>query len=218
MSLEELHKNLQYHLEEQKKYWKHFIYAQKKGFYQGFDKIKIDGWRPTEARFKMYDIDKYLSNNKSVLDIGTNCGFFALHTSQFVKDIDGVEINPYLVAIANDTKEYLQITNASFYVSGFEDFLPKKKYDIVFSFANDSTIDKNTKFNFDEYIHKILNLLNEQGLLIFESQAADMLPKSKFDPKLQVLKKFFVVLENKIVTSEYPVNIPERFFLVLKKK
>ena len=49
--IEELHTKLQHHLDEQAKNWKSFIYAQEKGFYQGFEEIEIDGWRPTEKRF-----------------------------------------------------------------------------------------------------------------------------------------------------------------------
>ena len=54
MKIEELHTKLQHHLDEQAKNWKSFIYAQEKGFYQGFEEIDIDGWRPTEKRFNEY--------------------------------------------------------------------------------------------------------------------------------------------------------------------
>lgn len=218
MQLNELHHKLEKHLEDQRKNWKEFIYAQTKGFYQGFDEIQIEGWRPTEKRFKIYNIEKYLSKTKSALDIGSNCGFFSLYTSRFVKDIDGVEINPFLVAIANDTKEFLQITNTNFYTLSFENFKITKKYNVIFSLANDSSIYGNRKFNFIDHINKILYLLKNQGILIFESQAADMVPKSKFEPKFQILKQHFDVLEHKIVPSEYPVNVPERFFYIFCKK
>ena len=36
----------------------------------------------------------------SVLDIGSNCGFFSIFASDYVKKIDGVEINPYLIKIS----------------------------------------------------------------------------------------------------------------------
>lgn len=217
MELKELHEKLNHNLKEQSKNWKSFIYAQDKGFYQGFEEIQIDGWRPTEKRFRHYKIDKYLSKEKTVLDIGCNCGFFSLYTSRFVKHVDGVEINPYLVAIAEDTQEYLKIKNATFHVSSFENFKTDKFFDIIFSFANDSTIDKNTKFNFSEYVEKIFSLLVIKGLLIFESQAADNLPPTKFTPKFEFIKTKFDVLENKMVLSEYPVNVPERIFLILQK-
>lgn len=217
MSLEELHKKLQKHLDEQSKNWKSFIYAQEKGFFQGFEELEIDGWRPSKKRFESYNIESFLTKEKSALDIGSNCGFFSLHVSRYVKSIDGVEINPYLVNIANDVKEYLDVTNANFINSSFEDYKTDKKYDIVFSLANDSTIDQNTKFNFYEYLDKILSLLTNDGVLIFESQAADVIQKSTFDAKFNILKSYFEVLRETMVDSEYPVNVPQRFFLILQR-
>jgi SAM-dependent methyltransferase len=218
MSINELHIKLQNHLEDQKKNWDSFIYAQKLGFYQGFDEIKIDGCRSTEKRFKNYGIDKYLSKEKIALDIGCNCGFFTLHVSKLLKRIDGIDINPYLIKIGKDTKEFLKNINTDYFCSGFEDFKSSKKYDIIFSFANDSTIDGNTKFSFNQYIEKIWNYLADDGLLIFESQAEDVVAKEeKFMPKYNLLKKKFEILEEKTIDSEYPINVPERFFLILKK-
>ena len=218
MKLKELHTKLYHHLDDQSKNWNSFIYAQEKGFYQGFEEIKVDGCRPTEKRFKDYDIKKYLSKNKTVLDIGCNCGFFSLYTSRFVKQVNGVEINPHLIAIANDTQEYMDIKNVKFHTSSFENFVSTENVDIILSFANDSTIDGNTKFNFTEYIEKILSLLAPEGLLIFESQALDNIPPTKFMPKLEFLKTKFSILENRKVFSEYPINIPERIFLILQKR
>ncbi len=212
-----LHKKLQKHLNEQSKNWKNFIYAQEKGFYQGFDEIKIDGCRSTEKRFEEYNIEKYMSKQKSALDIGCNCGFFSLFVSKFLGHVTGIDINQYLVSIANDTKEFLKINNVNFVSSKFEKFQTDKKFDIIFSFANDSTIDNNTEFNFEEYLQKILNLLKNDGLLIFENQAIDVIIPQNFAPKMKILEKKFTVLENRNVKSEYPLNVPERKFLVLKK-
>ena len=63
---------------------------------------------------------------KNALDIGSNCGFFTLHASRFLKSIEGVEINPYLVRISNYTKEYLGIKNSEFYNLSFESLNQKK--------------------------------------------------------------------------------------------
>ena len=218
ITLDQLHAKLQKHLDEQSKEWDSFIYAKEKGFYQGFNEIQIDGCRPTEKRFERYNIDKYLSTTKSALDIGSNCGFFSLFVSRFLAEVTGIEINPHLISIADDTKDFLQINNTNFISSKFEKFQTDKKFDIIFSFANDSTIDSNTEFNFEQYTKKILDLLQNNGLLIFESQAIDAIIPQKFDPKMQILEKFFVVLEKRNVESEYPLNVPERIFLVLKKK
>jgi hypothetical protein len=217
MSLEELHKKFHEHLENQSKNWKSLIYAKEKGFYQGSDALKIDGWRPSEKRFVSYGIEPYLSPEKSALDIGSNCGFFTLHVSNFLKNIHGVEINPYLISIGNDAKNFLNIDNTFFHNSSFENLIIEEKFDVIFSLANDSTIDQNTQFNFYEYVEKILNFLKISGTLIFECQAADMMPISKFTPKLDYLKKHFKILEEKRVPSEYPVNVPERILLILEK-
>ncbi len=216
--LEKLHKKLRKHVEDQIKEWDSFVYASDNGFYQGFEEIKIEGCRPTEERLSRYKIEKYLTKDKIALDIGCNCGFFTIHLSKFLKHVDGVEINPYLTNIGNDTKEYLERNNLNFHTSGFEEFTTNKKYDIIFSLANDNTIDGKTKFTFMEYINKIQELLKPQGLLMWETVSMDTYDPELFDPKRKVFEESFDLLEERMVKSEYPVNVPERRFLVLQKK
>jgi len=216
--LGKLHGKLQKVLEDQEKYYNSFIYSKKNGFYQGFDRIGIKGCRLSEKRIERYDIGEFLSKDMKALDIGCNCGFLTLLISDFVLRIDGVEINPFLIQIARDTKDFLKNHNTSFFPTSFEKFRPAGKYDVIFSLANDETVDGNTKFTFTEYILKIRNLLNREGLLIFESQALreDMneFPEEKFIH----LKKYFEVLVSKKVPTDYPYNVKERTFFVLKKK
>ena len=215
--LDSLHSKLQGHLDRQEKEWEHFIFSKEDGgFYQGLDEIKITGSRSSEKRFEEYEILEYLSKDKSVLDIGSNCGFFSIYVSKFVDKIFGVEINPYLIAISNDVKDYLNIKNANFVNLSFEEFKFDKKFDMIFSFANDSTIDGNTKFNFSEYIGKIKNLLKEDGLLIFESQAIDSVVTEQLDEKINYLENKFTILKRKKVSSEYPKNVRFRDFLFFK--
>ena len=215
--LEQLHSRLHDHLKEQNEKWEHFVYSKQDGFYQGLEEIQIKGSRSSEKRFEEYNIKKYLSKEKKALDIGSNCGFFSIFVSRFIGNISGVEINPYLVAIANDTKKFLTLENIKFINSSFEDFKTDEKFDLIFSLANDSTIDDNTKFNFSEYIQKILNLLKKDGILIFESQAIDTMISEKFQEKLRFLEKKFEVLEKRKIVSEYPMNVPYRDFIILKK-
>jgi len=217
--LDSLHLKLQGHLDRQEKEWEHFIFSKEDGgFYQGLDEIKITGSRSSEKRFEEYEILEHLSKNKTILDIGSNCGFFSIYVSKFVDRIFGVEINPYLVAISNDVKDYLNIKNTNFINSSFEEFQSNEKFDMIFSFANDSTIDGNTKFNFSEYIEKIKNLLKEDGLLIFESQAIDSVVTEQLDEKINYLENKFTILKRKKVPSEYPKNVPFRDFLILKNQ
>ena len=216
--LESLLKKLNKHLENQDKNWTSFIFSKNKKFYQSFMELNIDGERSTENRIKQYKLNSYFSNEKNASDIGCNSGFFSLMISDDLKNIDGVEINPFLIDMGNEVKQFIKNTNCSFFVTSFEKYSSDKKYDLIFSLANDETIDGNTKFTFEEYIEKIFNLLLKNGILIFESQAADAYDKNKFKPKLEFLLKKFDVLEERIVTSEYPINVPNRIFMILKKK
>ena len=104
----ELHNKLKKHLEEQKKEWKSFIYASGE-FYQGYDKVGVKGRRSTEQRFKSYGIEHFLTKDKRVLDIGCNCGFTTLYAGERVRHADGVEINPFLIKIGEDTRDILKI-------------------------------------------------------------------------------------------------------------
>ena len=216
--LESLLKKLNKHLENQDKNWTSFIFSKNKKFYQSFMELNIDGERSTENRIKQYKLNSYFSNEKNALDIGCNSGFFSLMISDDLKNIDGVEINPFLIDMGNEVKQFIKNTNCSCFVTSFEKYSSDKKYDLIFSLANDETIDGNTKFTFEEYIEKIFNLLLKNGILIFESQAADAYDKNKFKPKLEFLLKKFDVLEERIVTSEYPINVPNRIFMIFKKK
>tara|TARA_B100000029_G_C17340835_1_gene875206 strand:- start:151 stop:813 length:663 start_codon:yes stop_codon:yes gene_type:complete len=217
IEIEKLHEKLDDYVKEQNKEWKSFVYAKDNGFYQGFEEIGIKGCRSTEKRFKNYEIEKYLSNNSRVLDIGCNCGFFTIFTSRFVKEAVGVEINPYLLKIANETKDFLNVKNTKFIESSFEDFIPEKKFEIIFSLANDETIDGNTKFTFLEYISKVNDILADKGILIFETMAQDTFEPKLFFPKLEILKKKFTILDDKMIESEYPINVKQRRVLILKK-
>ena len=58
--------------------------------------------------------------------------------------MNGVELNPHLVDIAKDTRDFLKINNIEFFASSFEQFSTSKKYDLVFSLPNDETIDEET--------------------------------------------------------------------------
>jgi SAM-dependent methyltransferase len=215
--LKELHQKLIEHFKAQQKNWNSFVYAKNDLFYQGFDEIELEGCRSSEKRFEQYVITKYLNSNQTVLDIGCNCGFFTLLISKFIGKIEGVDINPYLINIANDTKEFLKIKNAKFFASSFEEYMPEKKYDLIFSLANDETVDGNTKFTFKEYVKKILDYSKKNALLIFETTARDTYYSESFEPKLTHLEDHFEFLEDKIIESEYPANISKRRFLILKK-
>jgi hypothetical protein len=138
--------------------------------YQGLEQLGISGVKPTEERLARYDIAEYLCATDSVLDIGSNTGFWALALATRVGHVDGLEFNPYLVGIANIARAYLGTANASFIPGDFVDFETSKKYDAVCSLANHCTIDGNLSIDFEQYVAKLFSLLKPGGLLFFESQ------------------------------------------------
>ena len=53
MDVQELHKKLSNHLEQQKKEYESFVYAQEKGFYQGFD-VDTRDFTPNQYWFNLF--------------------------------------------------------------------------------------------------------------------------------------------------------------------
>jgi len=179
-------------------------------FYQSFEKLQIEGQRPTTFRFYTYGLDKLLQKNHQVLDIGCNCGFFALHISEYVNSVDGVEFNKELVEIADVTKEYLNINNCHFHFADFRKFVTNKKYDVIFSFAVHYWIGMSMK----EYALQLSNLLNPNGFVVFESQDISTID-SDFDEKIKEFCEngFKVIYGGSMMTGK---DYPRKFMILLK--
>jgi 2-polyprenyl-3-methyl-5-hydroxy-6-metoxy-1,4-benzoquinol methylase len=179
-------------------------------FYQSFERLQIDGQRPTTLRFYIYGLDKLLKKEHHVLDIGSNCGFFAMHISEYVCSVDGIEFNKELVDIANATKDYLKIINCNFHYADFRQFTFNKKYDVILSFAVHYWIG----MTMSEYSLHLSELLNKNGIVILESQ--DLNTKDEdFEEKIKEFCKdrFKIIYGGKIMTDkDYP-----RFFRILLK-
>jgi SAM-dependent methyltransferase len=199
-------------------------------FYQTFKKLKINGSRNTEVRFKKYGLEKLLSNKYDVLDIGSNVGFFSLYSSEYVNSIDCVEPNKSCVEVSNYTKNFLGITNCTFYQTIFEEFKTKKKYDFIFSFA----VHRYIKLSFEEYLRALHKLLKKGGQLLLESHTIERYDSSRFTNSISTLcseeniyftkrvtdlvKKGLFKIVNQGFTYDYGVNIRnKRMFYLLQK-
>lgn len=216
-----LHRQLRARLEEQKRNWENGYCDGY--FYQGYEKIGISGVKPTEQRLKNYSIYDLLSKDQSILDIGSNCGFLAVHVAGFVKQVDAIEINPYLNKIGEDTAYFLGTKNVNFITADFSSFTTQKKYDAVFSLSNHHTIDGNLNMGFLRYSEKIFNLLKPGGLLFFESHNVwgdgNLGPgdDSDLDKKLELSGQYFEIVKHKMVHSFYPVDI-DKLFVVFRRR
>lgn len=164
-------------------------------FYQSFQKVFISGFRNTEERVLQYDLNK-ITKNKEILDIGCNSAFLLLSLTG-LKSAVGIDINPHLINIANITKRFLKLTNFSFFNEKIETFDSKKKFDIVFSLANHSTIDGNINLNKNQYFSKCASFLKKNGTLFFESHPEAIENKMLLEKTIISIKKYFNIISIK---------------------
>ena len=192
--------------------------------YQGMERLGINGIKPTEERLTRYDIAEYLGATDRVLDIGSNNGFWALALAARVGHVDGLELNPYLVTIANLAKEYLEIDNASFVAGDFVDFETSEKFDVVCSLANHCTIDGNLSMDFEQYIAKVFSLLKPGGILLFESHnvfgpgAGGAGDDGDLDAKFDIAERYFAVLRHKMTQTYVPAFDIDKLFVVMRRR
>jgi predicted O-methyltransferase YrrM len=192
--------------------------------YQGLEKIGISGFKPSEERLKRYALDDILTEDKVVLDIGSNCGFLGVCIAEKVKHVDMVEFNPYLTSIAAKVIDAFGLKNVHSLLEDFTSHIPDKKYDVIFSLANHCTIDGNLHINFEEYIAKCFSCLNPDGYLIFESHnvfgagngaAGD---DSDLNDKFDIVEKYFTVLRDKMMSKYVLVNDVDKLLVVLQRR
>jgi SAM-dependent methyltransferase len=216
-----LHRKLRGRLEEQKTGWQN-EYCDGY-FYQGYERIGINGVKPTVQRLKNYSIHDLLNETQSILDIGSNCGFFAIHVASLVREVDAIDINPYLNKIGEDTARFLGTKNVRFNTADFSSFEAKKRYDAVFSLSNHHTIDGKLNMGFLRYSEKIFNLLKPGGFLFFESHNVwgdgylGPGDDSDLDKKFEICGQFFEIIKHKMVHSFYPVDI-DKLFVVFRRR
>jgi SAM-dependent methyltransferase len=139
-------------------------------FYQSFSEIGIAGTRNIQERLSIYNVRKYLKPTDEVLDIGCNCGFFDLQLSEYVKSVYGMDIEPLFIEIANETKEYVGNTNATFVCDDFYSSIRNADvtYDAIFALAVHTNIFVSGASHL-EFVKGIIMRLKPDGLLFFES-------------------------------------------------
>ncbi|MCR5344932.1 MAG: class I SAM-dependent methyltransferase [Lachnospiraceae bacterium] len=136
-----------------------------KRFYQTLPQLGIDGVRPTDLRIEEYGLKEIVSGKK-VIDIGCNCGFLDITVSQYTELVRGIEYNGTLVNLSNALADYLHVGNVTFEQGDFEKFETAERYDVVLFFAVHGWIN----LPVENVVSKISSLLNDGGILVFESQ------------------------------------------------
>lgn len=114
-----------------------------------------------------------------------------------------------------ETAKFLDISNINFIEGDYANYKFKKKYDIIFSLSNHFTIDGNLNIGFEDYIWKIFDNINNDGILFFESHDINGDDKD-MDLKFQIANKYFSLIDYKMVKAFYKADI-DKLFAIFRK-
>lgn len=213
--LKKLHEQLDVFRQDQLEQWNSFVYC-KGYYYQGYQRIGIQGIKPTEPRMDNYNISDFFNKEGKVLDIGCNSGFMACYLADHYKEVVGIELNPYLIRMGEAVKSHLGLNNLRFIEGNFIDHRFDEKFDAVFSLSNHFTIDGNLNIGFEEYIRKIYDIMNKGGILFFESHDING-DDSDLNEKFRIASRYFTLKKSKMVRSFYPADIDKLFAVFARK-
>tara|TARA_B100000029_G_scaffold448034_1_gene470252 strand:- start:444 stop:1139 length:696 start_codon:yes stop_codon:yes gene_type:complete len=183
-------------------------------FYQSMPCINLKGLRDTCLRINILKIEKY-TNNKRILDIGTNIGAILLNMKENYIEGLGIEYNPKLIDIAEMIRDYKNKNKIKFICSDFINFDFKESFDVIFSFANHSTFDKGIS-DTKKYFEKIRKIISPGGVLLLESHSPLYENTLDFERIVDGLKKDFSVIDKGIYDFGNFYD-KKRVFYVLKK-
>jgi SAM-dependent methyltransferase len=219
-----IQRRLRAHLRDQSKGWPSEQQYTHGYFYQGLEELGITGAKPTGFRFRQYEVDAILQG-ADVLDIGSNCGFVAVHCGRLARSVVAVELNPYLNRIAVETARHFKHDNVEVVESDFSAYETGKRFDVVLSFSNHHTIDGNLNMGFENYIHKIASLLKPNGYLLFESHnvfgpgTGGVGDDGDMAQKVAIMNKRFEIDRYKMVRCflKHGVEDLDKLFIVARK-
>ncbi len=186
-------------------------------FYQSINQIKVSGLRNTKKRCDCYELDKYVTNAKQILDIGSNTGSIIFEIFKEDKKFTGIEYNKTLIQISKKVQEYLNFKNIEFLCEDFLKFETEKKFDLILSLANHTTFDKGIESS-EVYFNKVFNLLENDGIILIESHHPKYEKKEDFEKMIVNLVEKFklnIINEKKLITGSYYDD--GRNFYFLKK-
>jgi cyclopropane fatty-acyl-phospholipid synthase-like methyltransferase len=114
-----------------------------------------------------------MNQENTVLDIGSNFGFFTVEFALYCKLVHGIEPNPWLNKIGEKAAEYLGVLDkVDFFNEKFDDFkIPGcvNGYDVILSLAAFFTQDGRERTDAGKYFRKVNSLLSTNGDFFYES-------------------------------------------------
>ena len=139
--------------------------------YQSYERINFKGLRwSVEKRISEYGLKRFFDPEFTILDIGSNFGFFVCEFAMHCKLVHGIEPNPHLIKISKATASHLGIAEKTiFFDILFEDFVSPVTYDVVLSLATFYTQDGRERSSATKYFNRIAKLLSSDGQVFYES-------------------------------------------------
>ncbi|MBF0105605.1 MAG: class I SAM-dependent methyltransferase [Deltaproteobacteria bacterium] len=107
-----------------------------------------------------------ISKSFDILDLGCGQGSLAVFLAPLVKSVDGVDLSPEMISLANQKKSKMELANVDFVVGDMYHINPKKRYDCVVM-GNSVLSDVNGIENQVALFEKIRSCLNKSGKLLF---------------------------------------------------
>ncbi|RAX56896.1 hypothetical protein CCZ01_08120 [Helicobacter monodelphidis] len=171
-NMNELHKTIKIELKNQKNFYKAQAYCD--GYlYQGLGIANILGVRGSEERFDEYGLQHYLCKDMLLYDLGCNSGFLSLYCHLRTGcSVRGVDINPYMINIANATAKAFGVKNVEFFADDLNNIFvnwEQGSADVILTLATMWTDDEQYRVSLKQHFDNCLKLLKKNGVLVFET-------------------------------------------------
>jgi cyclopropane fatty-acyl-phospholipid synthase-like methyltransferase len=170
--------------------------------YQSLKTLNILGHRETELRYDLMGLHDIISPQDVILDIGANCGFMLVY-AVYRKGCSGdaIDWNPYMLEVGGEVARFLKLAEKiRFMTKDFQDFVPDRKYTVVFSFASHWTTDEGLRLTLRDHLEKCAAMLTDGGTLVFESQGWEY-QKPGYYENFNKANEFFDIVETKDMKS-----------------
>jgi SAM-dependent methyltransferase len=143
--------------------------------YQAWERLDIEGQRPTTMRYGIYGLGKIITPETTVLDLGSNVGFMSLQCAETAREVHGIERYEHWVEIARLAAKCCCRGNCHFHVTdalAFDDSVSRlgtpREFDLMLSLSFHHW-GPEVFAKYTEVVYK--GLLKVGGHLLFESHA-----------------------------------------------
>jgi tetratricopeptide (TPR) repeat protein len=134
--------------------------------YQAFEPLLLPGSRPSMARLRTYQLERYLPENARALDIGCNHGFLLLGLAPQLAYGYGFDISQACVDVGRAVADHLGIHHVELKRQEFEGFVCDEPFDLVIACAVHRWIGMPIEA-FGEQLHRFCR---RGGIVLLESQ------------------------------------------------